>query len=95
MELAELQDIRRDAEELLRTDVSVHIQDLALEDIPDQDEIHLVTDFSDDEMWEGVYMLETNAEKMYRVSFRFDTQKFYVTTYLMTICKKYDPPHEY
>lgn len=95
MELAVLQDLRRDAEDILRTEIAVHILDLALEDIPDSDEIKMLTDFDDEDRWTGIYQVDTNLEKIYEVSYNYETAKFYVTTYLMTICKKYDPPHEY
>lgn len=95
MELAELQDLRRDAEEVLRTEIALHILDVAMEDVPTQDEIHMLTDFEDDEKWNGIYQIETNLEKMYEVTFNYTTKKFYVTTFLMTFCNKFDPPHEY
>jgi len=95
VELPELQDLRRDAEDILRTEVSVHIQDLRLEDIPDPDEIHMIKDVVEDNQWTGWYTVETNAEKIYEVSYHYEKEVFYVTTYLMTVCKKYDPPHKY
>lgn len=97
MELPELQDLRRDAEDILLTEISVHILDLALEDIPTRDEIHMLKEFDnfDEEEWCAIYQIETNLEKLYEVSYDFKRNKFFVTTYLMTICTKYDPPHEY
>lgn len=95
MELAVLQNLRRDAEDCLRTEIALHILDLALEDLPQQDEILMLKDFSDDDRWTGIYQVETNMEKLYEVSYKFDTGKFYITTYLMTFCNIYDPPHEY
>ncbi len=94
-ELAVLQDLRRDAEDCLRTEIALHILDLALEDIPTQDEIRMLTDFDDEERWSGIYQIETNMEKLYEVNYVYATGKFYITTYLMTFCTKYDPPHEY
>ena len=97
LELPELQDMRRDAEEILLTEISLHILDLALEDIPDPSEIHMLKEFDnfDEEKWSAIYQVETNLEKLYEVSYDFETNKFYVTTYFMTFCNKYDPPHEY
>lgn len=94
-ELAVIQDLRRDAEDCLRTEISVHILDLSLEDIPDESEIRMIKDFNDEERWTGIYQVETNLEKLYEVTYNHGTGKFYVTTYLMTICTRYDPPHEY
>lgn len=94
-ELAVLQDLRRDAEDVLRLEISLHILDLALEDIPEESELHMLKDFDDEERWTGIYQVETNMEKLYEVSYSYTTGKFYVTTYLMTYCNKYDPPHEY
>lgn len=94
-DMAVLQNLRRDAEEVLVTEISVHILDLALEDIPTPDEIHLIKEFDEEERWTAIYQVETNMEKLYEVSYSYDTAKFYITTYLMTLCTKYDPPHEY
>lgn len=97
MELETLQDLRRDAEDILYTEIAVHIKDLALEDLPTRDEIHMLKEFDnfDEEKWSAIYQVETNLEKLYEVTYNFETNKFYVTTYLMTFCKKYDPPNEY
>lgn len=96
-ELSVLQDLRRDAEDVLRTEISVHILDLGMEDIPSPDEIHMLKEFDnfDEEKWSAIYQVETNLEKLYEVTYNFETNKFYITTYLMTFCNKYDPPHEY
>lgn len=97
MELETLQDLRRDAEDILYTEIAVHIKDLALEDLPTRDEIHMLREFDnfDEEKWSAIYQVETNLEKLYEVTYNFETNKFYVTTYLMAFCKKYDPPNEY
>ena len=94
-ELAELQDFRRDAVSVLYTEIAQHILDLAREDLPTEDEIHLLRDDSDDEKWSGIFQVETNLEKIFEVTYRHDTQKFYVTTYLMAYCNIHEPPHEY
>jgi hypothetical protein len=80
-ELAVLQDLRRDAEDCLRTEIALHILDLALEDIPTQEEIHMLKDFDDEERWTGIYQVETNMEKLYEVSYSYTAGKFYITTY--------------
>ncbi len=95
MELPVLQDLRRDAEDCLLTEIAIHISDLALEDIPTPDEIHMLKDFDEEDRWYGIYQVETNMEKLYEVSYSYSSGKFYITTYLMTFCNKYDPPHEY
>lgn len=96
-ELAILQDLRRDAEDCLLTEIFVHIKDLALEDIPKPEEVHMLKEFDlyDEEKWSAIYQVETNLEKLYEVTYNYETQKFYVTTYLMTFCNPYEPPHEY
>lgn len=94
-ELAVLQDLRRDAEDILRTEISLHIHDLALEDIPEDGELHMLKDFDDEDRWVGIYQSETDMEKLYEVSYSYEVGKFFVTTYTMTYCNKYDPPHEY
>lgn len=94
-ELCDIQDLRRDAMEILWTEIAQHIPDLALEDLPSEDEIHMLRDDNDDERWIGIYQVETNLEKLYEIAYRYDTQKFYVTTYLMTYCNKHEPPHLY
>lgn len=97
MSLLDLNDIRRDALELLQTDVSVHILDVGLEDVPTLDDIHLIGEEADegDECWIGYFKVDTNLERLYEVSYRYETEMFYITTYTMTFCKKYDPPHLY
>lgn len=81
----------------MRTEIALHILDLAMEDIPTPDEIHMLKDFDnyDEERWTAIYQVETNMEKLYEVSYSFEANKFHITTYLMTFCNKYDPPHEY
>ena len=96
-ELAVLQDLRRDAEDCLLTEIALHILDVGLEDIPKPSEVHMLKEFDiyEEERWSAIYQVETNMEKLYEVTYNFETNKFYITTYLMTICTKYDPPHEY
>ena len=94
-DIAEVQDLRRDALEVLWTEIAQHILDLSLEDRPTEDEIHMLSDDFDEEKWTGFYQVETNLERIYEVSYRFDVEKFYVTTYTMTYCNKHEPPHLY
>lgn len=94
-ELTDLQDLRRDALEVLWTEIAQHIPDLALEELPTEDEIHMLKEESDEIRWTAIYQVETNLEKIYEVSYRYDSEKFYVTTYLMTFCNKHEPPHRY
>lgn len=94
-DIAEVQDLRRDALEVLWIEIAQHILDLSIEDQPTEDEIHMLRDDLDEEKWTGFYQVETNLEKIYEVTYRFDTEKFYVTTYLMTYCNKHEPPHLY
>ena len=94
-ELTDLQDLRRDAQEVLWTEIAQHIPDIGLEDLPGDDEIHMLREDSDDERWVAIYQIETNLEKLYEVAYRYDTEKYYVTTYLITYCNKHEPPHRY
>lgn len=94
-ELTDLQDLRRDAQEVLWTEIAQHIPDLGLEDLPSDDEIHMLREDYDDERWVAIFQIETNLEKLYEVAYRYDTEKYYVTTYTMTYCNKHEPPHRY
>lgn len=87
--LTDLQDLRRDAQEVLWTEVAQHIPDIGLEDLPGDDEIHMLREDYDDERWVAIFQIETNLEKLYEVAYRYDTEKYYVTTYLMTYCNKH------
>ncbi len=94
-ELTDLQDLRRDAHEVLWTEIAQHIPDLGREDLPEEFEIHMLREDYDDERWTAIFQVETNLEKIYEIAYRYDTEKFYVTTYLMTFCNKHEPPHRY
>lgn len=94
-DLAVIQDLRRDAQEVLWTEIAQHIPDIGLEDLPTEEDIHMFREDYDDERWTGFYQTDTNLEKIYEVSYRFDAEKFYVTTYTMTYCNKHEPPHLY
>ncbi len=94
-ELAIIQDLRRDAQEVLWTEIAQHILDLKLEDLPNEDDICMLREDYDEEKWTAFYQTETNLERIYEVSYHFDVEKFYVTTYTITYCNKHEPPHLY
>lgn len=94
--MAVLQDLRRDATQLLIEDISLHIRDVGLEDVPTEEDIRMLVDYDDDEeKWTGIFVTDTNLERMYEISYRYDVGKFFITTYTMTYCKRVDPPHLY
>lgn len=90
-----LNDLRRDAADVLRTDIAVRVLDIGQEDLPTDDDIHLLKDFEEEDSWMGLFSSETTGEKLFEVRYRYDTEKFYITTYLMLYCAKVDPPHMY
>lgn len=94
-DMAVMQDLRRDAVQLLIEDIGYHILDVGLEDIPKEDDIQMLMDHSDEDEWFGIFTNDNNAERMYEVKYRYDVGKFFITTFLMTFCKKVDPPHLY
>ena len=95
MDNRELQDVRRDAAELLRTDISLHILDVGMEDLPSDSDIKLLTDSGDDDEWVGIFTNDNNAERIYEVKYNVHNETFFITTYIMAFCKKYDPMHLY
>lgn len=95
MDLTDLQDLRRDAQQVLWTEIAQHILDLAKEELPEENDFHMLREDYDDERWSAIFQVETNLEKIYEVAYRYDTGKFYVTTYLMAYCNKHQPPHLY
>lgn len=90
-----LQDLRRDAEDVLWTEIAQHISDVGLEDLPKTEDIHMFREDYDDEKWTGFFQVDTNLERIYEVSYRYDRGKFYITTYVMMYCNQHEPPHEY
>lgn len=87
-----LQDLRRDGSTIVGEQQAREIADLRFEDIAEEDEITFLFDRADEEQWEGFYQYDGNAEKIYQVAYRFETQQFFITDFVMLSCTKADSP---
>lgn len=87
------QDLRRDATTIVCEQQSREVLDVRYEDFAEEDEIVFMGDREDEDQWIGLFQYTGNSEKIYEVSYRFSTQQFFVTDYVMLSCTKADSPH--
>ena len=88
-----LPDLRRDATTIVCEQQAREILDVKYEDFAKEEEITFLTDKVDEERWEGFFQYDGNSEKIYQVTYRFDTQQFFVTDFVMLSCTKADAPY--